>query len=116
MKYIKTFENVAGNNVYYIIHIDGDFNKFLFALDKLNILNDFYEQWEINDFNSMLDQNKKYFKNDKLYLMIMNNHIYVRNTITQIKSDFSDNIFRLLTFKEEMFITDEEIAAKKYNL
>jgi hypothetical protein len=44
MKYIKKFENIYSNvNCYYKIIIDGSFDKFLVALEKLGIKDDFFK-------------------------------------------------------------------------
>lgn len=106
----------------YTIHHNGSWEKFLLALDKLGLREDFLMNWGLEDFNDLSDENKKYFLNDSLALLIASNgYYYIRKNF----NDFSKNTkhCQILRGHEkyiinggDIYVEDWEVDANKYNL
>jgi hypothetical protein len=120
MKYIKNFENIDSNvNCYYKIIIDGSFDKFLVALEKLGIKDDFFQDWGIFCFDDIHDDFKKYFKNKSLCLVIYKTYFStIKYIVRRNLQDFPFNIIDLVKYNYKGVITveDYEVDANKYNL
>lgn len=134
MKYLikyKIYENkMIKTGDYYIIHIDGSFEKFEIALEKLGIRDDFFKDWNIINYNDLVyimqagDENKEHLSKNVTFLCIYKTiynetHYLIRNTLKDLKDLFQDidkKYFYSLKFKGEIFIEDYELNAKKYNI
>lgn len=84
---IKKFNEATqtfGRDVYYKIQIDGSFDNFMIAVDKLGFLEDFLSNWDLGDggewFYDLSDENQEFFKHKFTYLLITRDLIfYVRD-------------------------------------
>ena len=111
-------------NIYYKIFINGSFDKFVIALEKLGIKNDFFIQWDIENFDDIMPENQEYFINKEfIYLFIEFNentgedHYFIDNDLHKIKiwtQEEEEKIERV--YGGEMYIEDYEVDVKKYNL
>jgi len=126
MKYLKTFEyNLSNKSIYYKIIIDGSFDKFTIALEKLGMLESFLFDWDINDFDDIEVESKYLFSNEYIYLAIAKSEYSNRRYITDFTptnfivrryiTDFPDSIQKF-EYGGEIKIEDYEIDSKKFNL
>lgn len=119
MKYIKKYENKNIGH-YFKIMIDGSWYKFVIALEKLNIKEKFFNDWEIENFDDILPENKKYFNNKYIFLIIIPNQsdvpeFLITNTIEQMLWKFDLDI-KNFDYKGIIYVEDWELSAKQYNL
>ena len=130
MKYIKKFESfcVREDYVYYTIHINGSWEKFLFALDELDIREDFFNSWDIEEYDDLREDHKKILNSDPIILLIVsfNDDVvayYIRKNIEDVRKDFDfvekiASVTKVKNFIDggDIHVTDEDVSAKKYNL
>ena len=122
MKHLKRFENVDSNiNCYYKIIIDGSFDKFLVALDKIGVKReDVFNDWGARCFDDISSDTKKYFKNKSICFAIYkgyyNNNLqyFVKKREYDFPSQVSDNV--RFNYKGEITVEDYDVDANKYNL
>ena len=130
MKYLKLFEDININdeerdyNIYYKIFIDGSFDKFVIALEKLGIKDEFFHQWSIENFDDIMPENQEYFINKEyIYLFIEFNEntgedgYFIDNNLDRMRKweeIEEDKIERV--YGGEVYIEDYEVDAKKYNI
>ena len=128
IKKFESFINPEGNNtIYYTLHIDGSWDKFLIALDKLGLREQFLNDWEIEDMSDLSDINAEYLKNDTIVFLIRNDEFfYIRNTIDEYyEKKYPGKIILGLSsiMKHEkvinggdIYVEDWEVTSNKYNL
>jgi len=122
---IKKFESFiipGGDNlIYYTLHINGSWDKFLIALDKLGVRREqFLNDWNIEDISDLSSTNAEYFKKDTIVFLIKNQYFYIRNVI----DDFYNNtgLGKILYNHEKLinggdvYVEDWEVTSNKYNL
>jgi len=123
MKYLKKFENTEQNvNCYYKIIIDGSFDKFVIALEKLGVKDDLFTDWDIISYEDLSEDNTRLFANKSVVLVIYKSEYSVHNPIEYIvrKSLYAlpfniENVVKY-NYRGEIIVTDIELDAKKYNL
>ena len=121
MKHLKEFLNTESDvNYYYKIIIDGSFDKFLIALDKLGIKDEVFKDWDITCFDDIAPETKKDLKNKSICLAIYKVYFSknVQYCVRRKLVDFAYQIEELVkyNYKGEITVEDYEVDVKKYNL
>lgn len=91
MRHLEIYENFGSNGSYYRIKIDKSFENFEIALYKLGILEEFLEDWQIEDWNDVFPENQSIFKNNE----------YVNLVIYDYPSNYMQNKF--FVYNDESF-------------
>lgn len=127
MRYIKTYEDLINNfiplddekRIYYKIHTNNSIRKLEIALDKLGIKKMFYRF-----FNHDSDIYKRTIENNAIiYLLIdfytnkngaIDNKIEIITDEVEVDPKFYN--FNNRKYGGEIFVTDQDVEANKYNL
>lgn len=107
------------NSIYYKIIIDGSFDKFVIALERLGIKDDFYSYLDINDFSDLSDDNQDYFSKEFVYLAIYKStYSDFAPTKYVVRNYFNDLPYSVKKLKNggSIKIEDCEIDSNKFNI
>ena len=127
MKYIKLFEESRDVYIYYKVFIEGSFDLFVIILDKLGIKQDLFNEWGIEDYYDLIEENREIFKNEFVYLVITEDKygipckgeacgksFTVESSLESLKEWIPD--LSRYEYRGEIHVEEYEKDAMKYNL
>ena len=98
---------------YYKLFIDKSYDKLKFALKKLDLLDNFKSDWNIDEWDDIIPLSQKIIPNNNIVYIVINS---LEKITIFGENDFGEKYHEYYRYGGEVHVEDYELAADKYNI